>query len=94
MVFTAKVTAGTTGTVTFTIDGELLPEIAVNGGIAQMATTLSSGSHQITAAYGGDANYQASTSDVMVQLVKPKPAVRRPSVSPYAPRAAPGVHIQ
>jgi hypothetical protein len=94
VVFTAKVTAGAAGTVTFTMDGVLLAEIPLSGGIAQMATTLSGGSHKITAAYSGGANYQASTSDVLVEMVKPRPAARRPSQSLVAPRATPGVIVQ
>jgi hypothetical protein len=65
-------TAGTiTGTVTFFDGATQLGSGSVGaGGVATFATTtLAAGSHPITAQYGGDANYAASTSTTAVSLV-------------------------
>jgi len=74
-VFTATVTSPTTGiptgTVTFT-DGALnIGQGTLNAqGVASFnTTTLSVGSHTLTAAYGGDGNYNASTSTPLVHIV-------------------------
>ncbi|MGH9687958.1 MAG: Ig-like domain-containing protein [Candidatus Acidiferrales bacterium] len=67
--FTAKVTpasgSGTpTGTVTFLDDTAKLGSVTLNGsGVATLTTTaLPIGTDAITAAYGGDQNFAASTS--------------------------------
>jgi Bacterial Ig-like domain (group 3)/FG-GAP-like repeat len=65
------VTAVPTGTVTF-FDGttQLLQPVALNSGVAALAvSTLTVGSHNITAQYSGDTNYVAATSAVVVQIV-------------------------
>jgi hypothetical protein len=52
-----------TGTVTYTVDGVALAPTTVSGGTASLATQeLGVGSHTITAAYSGDANYAPSTA--------------------------------
>jgi hypothetical protein len=71
---TVKVATGTgtpTGTVTFKDNGtpigtgNLIP-----GGTATFTTsTLTTGSHNITAVYGGDTNFAGSTSAVLIQNV-------------------------
>ena len=71
--FTATVSGpgGTpTGSVTF-YDGESsLGSNALVSGIATYTTSaLTVGSHSISAAYGGDANYAASTSSTLSQVV-------------------------
>src|SRR5207245_1288745 len=59
-----------TGTVTFTIDGGAPTNVTVSGGQAILtSSTLSVGSHTISAAYSGDANYNASTSANLTQTV-------------------------
>ncbi len=76
VTFTATVTGadgGTpTGTVTFTADGtNVLGMIALSGGQAAASTSaLSAGAHSIVASYGGDGNYQPSTSATVIQTVQ------------------------
>ena len=75
VTFTATVAssvAGTiSGTVTFLDGATSLGTGAVGtGGIATFATSsLVSGSHTVTAEYGGDTNHAASTSPVVTQVV-------------------------
>jgi hypothetical protein len=79
VTFTAVVTApgyqGTpTGTVTFTIDGHAQTPVAlaVVGGVdeAQFSTsTLTVGSHTVSAAYGGDSNVSSSSGNLPSQTV-------------------------
>lgn len=71
--FTAKVTKGTTGLVTFK-DGETtLGTGTIKNGTATYTTSaslLTVGNHAITAVYGGDDRYAASTSKSLTQQVK------------------------
>ena len=77
ITFTARVAAtspgaGTPGgTVTFKDGANTLSTVSLNNsGQATFATsTLSSGTHQITAVYGGSSNFLTSTSSVLVQTV-------------------------
>jgi len=78
VTFTATVTtAGThlpTGTVTFNDNGTALGSpVALNGSqVATFATsTLTSGTHSITAVYGGDSSNAGSTSAVLSQVIVP-----------------------
>ncbi len=76
VTFTATVTGadgGTpTGTVTFTADGSnVLGMITLSGGQAAVSTSaLTAGTHSIVASYGGDSNYQPSTSTPLIQTVQ------------------------
>jgi MBG domain/Bacterial Ig-like domain (group 3)/Putative Ig domain len=74
VTFTATVSssAGTpTGTVTFLDGAAPLGTGTLSGGLATFATaSLAAGSHTITAAYGGDANFLASTSSALTQQVE------------------------
>ncbi len=76
VTFTATVAGsdgGTpTGTVTFTADGSnVLGMITLSGGAAAVSTSaLTAGPHSIVASYGGDSNYQPSTSAALMQTVK------------------------
>jgi len=78
VTFTATVTAkspgaGTpTGTVTFKDGSSTLGTGTLNGsGQATFVTsTLAVGSHSISASYGGDANFNGSTSSKLTQTVK------------------------
>jgi hypothetical protein len=77
VTFTATVTSGAgipTGTVTFTNNGSTVGTGSLNGnGQATFTTsTLSSGSHSITAVYGGDSSFSGSTSAVLTQTVNRK----------------------
>jgi hypothetical protein len=72
VTFTATVTGSSpTGTVTFKDGGTVLGTSTLNGSGQAFFTTssLSVGSHTITAVYSGDANNAASTSAVLTQLV-------------------------
>ena len=74
VTFTATVSStepGTpTGTVTFADGSTPLGSAPVTGGTASITTSsLSPGDHQVTAAYGGDAAFDPSTSPVLVQTV-------------------------
>jgi len=76
VTFTATVTAaapggGTaTGSVTFYDGATALGAAGLSGGIATFASSsLGAGSHSITAAYGGDANFTTSTSAAVSQTV-------------------------
>ena len=72
VTFTATVTgASPSGTVQF-MDGagNLGSPVAVSGGVAQFSTSsLTAGTHPITAVYSGDANNATSTSPVVSQSV-------------------------
>ena len=76
VTFTATVSSTTTGTptgnVTFLDGSTNLGSSALNGsGSAAFSTsTLSMGTHSITAAYAGDSNYKSSTSPAMSQVVQ------------------------
>jgi hypothetical protein len=76
VILTAKlswsITGTPTGTVTF-LDGTItIGNSAMNGsGVATLSiSTLSVGTHNITAAYNGDGNFNASTSSVLSQVVQ------------------------
>jgi hypothetical protein len=80
--FTATVTSGVgtpTGTVQFKDNGNNLGiPVALNGsGMAQVTTsTLTAGTHTITADYSGDANHTASTGTLSGgQVVRPQPSL-------------------
>jgi|GEM_PF-2466068 len=73
VTFTATVTSGAgtpTGTVTFKDGATSIGTGALSGGHATLTTsTLTGGAHSITAAYGGSANFAASTSGAITQTV-------------------------
>jgi hypothetical protein len=71
VTFTATVYAGATAPVTFFDGSTIMGTGAVNAaGVATLTTSsLTIGSHSITAAYAGDANYNSATSAVLVQVV-------------------------
>lgn len=71
------------GTVTFLDGSSSLGTGSLTAGTATFTTSaLSAGSHSITAVYGGDANFTASTSSALTELVnKATPTV---SVTPSA----------
>ena len=71
---TVKVATGTgtpTGTVTFKDNGTAIGmgNLSAGGTATFTTTTLTTGSHNITAVYGGDTNFAGSTSPVLVQNV-------------------------
>ncbi len=71
VIFTATITSGATGTVTFHEGPTVLGTGTISsGGVATLTTsTLAGGPHSITAQYGGDSNYNGSTSAVLTQTV-------------------------
>ena len=70
VTFTATLSAGATGTVTFMDGPTVLGTGTVFGSTANFSTTaLSVGTHSITAVYGGDANYNGVTSPALSQVV-------------------------
>ena len=76
VTFTATVTTpaglpASTGAVTFMDGATVLGTGAVSGGVAIFSTAgLSVGAHAITATYGGDGNYTASSSPAFTQNVQ------------------------
>ncbi|MCC7175782.1 MAG: Ig-like domain repeat protein [Bryobacterales bacterium] len=77
VTFTATVSSGSgtpTGTVQFYDAGVLLGSAGLSGGSAQFtASSLSTGTHAITAVYGGDSTHLGSTSGVLTQTVNLAP---------------------
>jgi len=70
VTFTATVTAGATGTVTFRDDTTVLGTIALSGTTATLTTTaLVAGGHPVTATYDGDGNFATSVSSTLTQTV-------------------------
>jgi autotransporter-associated beta strand protein len=77
VTFTATVSviapgAGTpSGTVTFTVDGTAQPPVTLgsNGQATFAISTLTVGQHSISATYGGDTNFNGSTSPALTQTV-------------------------
>ena len=74
ITFTAKVTsaAGTpTQTVTFLDGTTTIGTGTLSGGVATLTiSTLAAGTHSITAAYGGDANFATASSSTLAELVE------------------------
>jgi uncharacterized delta-60 repeat protein len=83
VTFTATVTSGATGNVTFFDGVSALGTVALSGNTAALSTSaLSAGIHAITATYGGDANYGTSTSTALNQTVNRGPTVTTLGSSP------------
>jgi hypothetical protein len=79
VTFSAKLTGSSpTGTVTFLDGGTAIGAVTVTGGAAALTTSsLATGTHSLTAKYGGDANNLASASAAIVQTVNiPAASVR------------------
>jgi len=79
VTFTATVTGaygGTaTGTVTFSSGSTTLGSASLNGDVATLSdSSLAMGTYNVVAAYGGDGNYQSSTSAAVAQVVNAAPA--------------------
>ncbi len=73
VTLTATVSASSgspTGTVTFLDGSTTLGTATLAGGSAAFQTSaLAAGTHSVTAAYGGDANFNSSTSSALSQVV-------------------------
>jgi Bacterial Ig-like domain (group 3)/FG-GAP-like repeat len=77
VTFSASVHAGATGSVVFLDGATILGTGTINAaGVASFATsTLTIGTHPITASYGGDSNYDPATSALLVQTVSKIPTL-------------------
>jgi hypothetical protein len=95
VTFTASVSTGATGTVTFLDGSTTLGTGTISGGTAAFTTsTLNAGTHTITASYGGDSNHNSATSTPLSQTVnKETPVLPPPVVSPNNPTAGTPVTI-
>jgi len=70
VAFTATVSGGGSGTVTFAVDGVGQASVPLSGSVASWSTALlAEGTHEVTAAYSGDAGHAASVSPALVQSV-------------------------
>lgn len=106
VTFAASVTAAPaagipTGTVSFFDGGGALGTVPVANGLASISvSTLTVGSHLITASYSGDASFKAAASNLFTQTVQaglssttltvsPNPVVRKAAVT-YTATVTPG----
>src|SRR6266700_374351 len=85
VAFTAQVSpSSATGIVMFFDNGGLIGSASLNqpivGGV-EIAGSLLPGTHSITATYGGNNNYNASTSTAIVQTGTPTTLTSRPNPS-------------
>ena len=71
VIFTATLPADATGTITFLDGATSIGTAAISGGQASLpaTSTLVVGTHQITASYGGDGNYNPAVSAALAQMV-------------------------
>jgi hypothetical protein len=77
ITFSAAVPVGATGTVTFLDGTTIIGTGTVNAaGVAIFTTsTLTTGTHSVTASYGGDSSYNAATSAILTEVVGKIPTV-------------------
>jgi len=82
--FTATISSGPVGTITFYDNGNTIGSGSIGGTTAQFSTSaLTAGSHAITAGFAGNANYIAVTSIAITQVVnKATPALAWVTPSP------------
>jgi len=73
-----------TGIVVFSdTSGTAIPSVALSNGTATATiSTLAPGSHTLKASYGGDANYQGSSSGVYTHVVNRQPTTTSMQASP------------
>jgi len=98
VTFTATVTApgqSPTGNVKFMDGGATLKTVMLSGGTASFTTTtpLAVASHTITAVYVGNANFAASTSPAVTQVVNPAPTATALMSSPNPSTAGQSVAL-
>jgi len=81
VIFTATISSGPTGSVTFYDSGASIGTGTISGTSAALTTSLlCAGSHAITASWAGNSSYSAATSGAISQLVnKATPAVSWPT---------------
>jgi len=87
VIIRAYVTRGATGTVTF-YDGSIALSSAtiINGNALLTISALPVGTHHITAAYSGDANFAPSTSSASILTITEPEKVPPPSRAPSTVR--------
>jgi RHS repeat-associated protein len=80
LTFTATISGGVAGAITFLSDGTSIGTGTINGATATLnAPTLVAGSHAITATWGGNGNYNAVSSPSITQVVnKATPVITWP----------------
>lgn len=91
VTFTATISAGPTGSITFYDSGTSIGTGTISSGKATLAiSTLTGGTHSITAGYGGNPDYGPVTSSAISQVVnKATPTITlATSVNPSAYGAA------
>ncbi|RSL18366.1 YVTN family beta-propeller protein [Edaphobacter aggregans] len=70
VLFTATLPIDATGTVTFYDGPTIFGTGSISGGVAtQLTSSLTAGTHSITAQYGGDVNYGSAVSTAVSQVV-------------------------
>jgi Bacterial Ig-like domain (group 3) len=76
VTFTASLATGATGNVTFYDGTTSLGTVAANAGTAPFPiSTLTAGTHSITAQYAGDSNFNSLTSNIVSQVVNKNGAI-------------------
>ncbi len=76
VTFSASIPATATGSITFLDGTTILGAGPINAGIVTFTTsTLTIGSHSITASYGGDSTYSSAASAILTQVVSRIPTV-------------------
>lgn len=95
VTFTATAPAGATGTITFLDGATVLGTGTLSGNKASLTTsTLTVGSHTITASYAGDTNNNPASSVPLTQIVdKATPVLPPPVVTPNNPTVGQPVTI-
>lgn len=95
LIATVSSSTGTpTGTVTFMDGTTVLGNASLNAGQAVFVTsTLASGTHQLTAVYGGGPGYGASTSPAAKQIVLFAPAFSELTPSQTIAIGTPGINL-
>ena len=70
VVFTAQTAAAATGTITFLDGATSIGSGTVSGGVATFTTNaLGTGTHNITASYGGDTDYSPAASAALSEVI-------------------------
>src|SRR3989442_1842486 len=95
VTFTATVSpSSATGTIQFQVDGtDCGSLVTLSGGTATLVTSsLSVGTHSVTASYGGDSNFAGNTSSALTQTVNKRVTIT--SITPNPASIVIGKSIQ
>jgi len=83
-----------TGTVTFYKNGTSIGSAALSAGVATLSgVVLTTGSYTLTATYGGDTNFNTSTSSSFTQSTNAPPVAKTPSSSTICPTGGSGTNV-